>query len=1102
MADVESLELQITADAEDAKKSLDALIDTLNTLKQVTTGGAGLGKVSKELGKIKDVNIGLSAANTKTGKSFGQMVTKALKGVVSFEAIRRNLKSWIGESNEYTENMNLFTVAMGQYAEEAMDYANTVSDVMGIDTSEWIRNQGVFMTLATGFGVAGDRAATMSQQLTQLGYDLSSFYNISVGDAMQKLQSGISGELEPLRRLGYDLSQAKLEATAASLGIDKLVSSMTQAEKAELRYYAIMTQVTQVQGDMARTLSDPANQLRILEAQLQMAARSLGNIFIPMLNAVIPYAIAAVKVFRLLADAVARLVGAEIAEVDWDSSITSGANSASDAIDSTTSSAKKLKKQLLGIDELNVMSDNGSGAGGASYGVGGFDFELPTYDFIGSAVDSKVSDIVDKMKEWLGITEDITTWADLFKTRLGAILIIAGLIGAALVVWKVIESVATVIDVIGKLKGTTTGTTTTDGGGLSKTTEKLKTLVKDLALVLVVILEVAAAAALIVGAIWLLGVELEQVGIAWEPVLANGETIAIAMGIGVAILVAVGAVTIALGKAGKTLVKDMAIGIAVLAEIGVAAALFIVEILAIGVGLNAIGKAWQPVLDNGTNIATAIGVGTGILVAIGVLTALLGVATTGTGGMLPVAIGLGTVMLAALGIAVSLFIVEIIAIGTGLTAVGKAWRPVLNNGANIATAIGVGTGLLVAIGVVAAALGVATVGTAGLLPVAIGLGTAMLVALGVAATLFISEIAAIGTGLNSIGKAWQPVLKNCNSVTLGIKTGTTLLIAVGVVAAALGVATVASAGLLPVAIGLGTALLVTLSDAFISFTDEIIEVANQLTDDLKPALDGMVDDLPGLSQGMEDYTSFMSDFAGKIVQYTLSSAIAGIATTVDKIIDFFTADPIDSLATEVSKQKGKLDTLVKNLNDILPVLSNANALMGQFNTGMSNLKASMGSKASGAISYVISVGVSLVKKGWTSISDWIGNLSTQLGIKLPHVGVEWVDAGFAGIKYPKFSVSYYAQGGFPDVGQMFIAREAGPELVGSIGNRSAVVNNDQIVSSVSQGVYQAVVAAMGQSGGSQVVEAKVNDKVLFEVVLNRNRQETMRKGYNPLLGGV
>ena len=106
-------------------------------------------------------------------------------------------------------------------------------DIMGIDPAEWMKNQGVFNTIITGFGVAGDKAAYMSKNLTQLAYDLSSFYNISFAESMQKVQSGIAGELEPLRRLGYDLSVARLEQERLNLGIDKSVSSMTQAEKSQ-----------------------------------------------------------------------------------------------------------------------------------------------------------------------------------------------------------------------------------------------------------------------------------------------------------------------------------------------------------------------------------------------------------------------------------------------------------------------------------------------------------------------------------------------------------------------------------------------------------------------------------------------------------------------------------------------------------------------------------------------------------------------------------------------------------------------------------------------------------------------------------------------------
>lgn len=125
---------------------------------------------------------------------------------------------------------------------------------MGIDPADWMRNQGIFQTLATGFGVSSTKAEIMSKNLTQLGYDLSSFFNISVADAMQKLQSGISGELEPLRRLGYDLSQTRLKAIALQHGIKQSFNEMNQAQKSQLRYVAIMSQVTTAQGDMARTL--------------------------------------------------------------------------------------------------------------------------------------------------------------------------------------------------------------------------------------------------------------------------------------------------------------------------------------------------------------------------------------------------------------------------------------------------------------------------------------------------------------------------------------------------------------------------------------------------------------------------------------------------------------------------------------------------------------------------------------------------------------------------------------------------------------------------------------------------------------------------------
>ena len=426
-------------------------------MQKISTGFASF---PNRIQRLIQTTNNLSGANNKAIASYTNLAAKIAIAATAVRSAARVIATWITASNKYVENMNLFTVSMGKYAEQAQQYAEHVADIMGIDPGEWMRNQGIFMTLASGFGVASDRAYVMSQNLTQLGYDLSSFFNISFEDSMQKLQSGIAGELEPLRRLGYDLSIARLQQEAYTLGITKKVNAMTQAEKAELRYYAIMTQVTTAQGDMARTLEAPANQLRILQAQVTQCARALGNIFIPVLNAVLPYAIAVSKVIRMVADVIAGLFGFSFPEIDYsgiDTAVGNVADSTGDVADSlndATKKAKEFKTALLGIDELNIISppDDSSEEDSKDNG-GGLGFELPTYNFIDSAVNSKVQEIVDKMKEWLGITGEINSWADLFNTNLGKILIVVGLIGGAFLLWKLSKPFVTGLNALRSLFG-------------------------------------------------------------------------------------------------------------------------------------------------------------------------------------------------------------------------------------------------------------------------------------------------------------------------------------------------------------------------------------------------------------------------------------------------------------------------------------------------------------------------------------------------------------------------------------------------------------------------------------------------------------------------
>lgn len=394
------------------------IITTLNTISPAAGAGASITAMSQQMSllttQMNKVMSTQSRNARRSGGIFGfggrGLLGTAMRfGTIYFMASRISnvFASLIDDSNMFIENMNLFRVAMGDYADEALEYANTVQDIMGIDVADWIRNQGLFMMLYSGFGVATEQAKLMSQQLTQLGYDIASFYNVSVSQAMESLESGIVGQTKSVRRYGYDVSLAALQEVALSKGITESVNAMTNGEKATLRYIALMRQNSKVQGDMARTLESPANQLRILKAQLTLAGRALGNIFIPMISAVLPYLIAFARLVREVADAIASLFGFVLPTFDL-----GGISAASDATDELGESlsgaggaAKDLKGSLASFDELNVITQTkGGGGGGGALGDLNSDWleglSLDTYDFLGN-VKNKVDEIVDNIKAFV-----------------------------------------------------------------------------------------------------------------------------------------------------------------------------------------------------------------------------------------------------------------------------------------------------------------------------------------------------------------------------------------------------------------------------------------------------------------------------------------------------------------------------------------------------------------------------------------------------------------------------------------------------------------------------------------------------------------------------
>ena len=333
------------------------------------------------------------------------------------KTIGRVVGGWVDNANAFVENKNLFDVEMQGFNEEANEFINKLQSVLGVDPSEAMRYLGFMQQLTNGMGVASEKTWIMSKNLTQLGYDLSSFINIPIDQAMLKIQSGIAGEIEPLRRVGYALTENTLQEVLYEHGINRRIRTLNDAEKAELRYVALMERSVLAQGDMARTLSSPANQMRILKQNITQCARALGNIFLPALQVVIPWLTAFFQIVRDIANFIAKLFGFKMPEFKYDfKGASAGVQDMSDGIDDTNKGLDKTKKKVKDLyapfDELNVIKEpeptGGSGAGGAGGGAGAggdglFDkdfLESLGYDMFADAVSQKIDDIKEKLK-WL-----------------------------------------------------------------------------------------------------------------------------------------------------------------------------------------------------------------------------------------------------------------------------------------------------------------------------------------------------------------------------------------------------------------------------------------------------------------------------------------------------------------------------------------------------------------------------------------------------------------------------------------------------------------------------------------------------------------------------
>lgn len=395
--------------AEVCKKVASAISPLASKLDKV---GRSFSSLPSKIKSAVNSTTRFSSANQKASTSLSSLasqletIKKRAAQLVSLKAIATYLANAVTKFNDFYEATDLFNNAMGELSGQATELINKMESLLGIDPTEAMTNIATIQSLATSFGLASDKAYILSKNLTQLAYDESSYWNKDTATTFTAIASAISGELEPIRRLGVDLSQARLQQELLALGFNKQVSSLSQADKAVLRYIAIMKQTTNIQGNLAQTISSPANMVRILKSEISQLAKAVGQLLYPAFKAILPVLIAAVDLIKEFVVSLASVFGQKIEFTDFSKTqkdIGGVSDAMDDAADATKAAAKAAKDYTMGFDELNIIDpsqnsgSSGSGGGDATGNLLG-DVDLSQYDMFKDYAGSAVDEIKAKLK--------------------------------------------------------------------------------------------------------------------------------------------------------------------------------------------------------------------------------------------------------------------------------------------------------------------------------------------------------------------------------------------------------------------------------------------------------------------------------------------------------------------------------------------------------------------------------------------------------------------------------------------------------------------------------------------------------------------------------
>ncbi|MCK5607781.1 hypothetical protein KAR91_38215 [Candidatus Pacearchaeota archaeon] len=229
--------------------------------------------------KSKSVGSRIASGLGSVGKAFGKAMLVGT--AVGITALASFSKTAIKVASDLEEVQNVVDTVFEGSAETINQFAKTAGTQFGLSELAAKQYAGTMGALLTPSGLGEDAITSMSQELVGLSGDMASFFNIANEEAFNKLRAGISGETEPLKQLGINMSVANLEAFALSQGIDQTFLSMTQAEQATLRYNFIMDATSKVQGDFAKTSESLANQQRIAALNAENLAKVFGTVLLP-----------------------------------------------------------------------------------------------------------------------------------------------------------------------------------------------------------------------------------------------------------------------------------------------------------------------------------------------------------------------------------------------------------------------------------------------------------------------------------------------------------------------------------------------------------------------------------------------------------------------------------------------------------------------------------------------------------------------------------------------------------------------------------------------------------------------------------------------------